>query len=405
MTHTDSSAFVKRIKIEPAKDGPLYGLTFAVKDLIDTAGDVTTCGNPDWAASHSPAKANAACVNQLLAAGATCTGKTVTDELAFSLIGENYFYGTPLNPKAPERVPGGSSSGSASAVACGLVDFALGTDTGGSVRVPASNCGIYGFRPSHGIISMNGIMPFAPSFDTVGIFTNSLDIMNKVVTVLMQLEMQEVQLPKKVYLLEEAFDLANKSVQEAATNALVKLCEHLEAAIETISIRTIDQEKSNKGLINWLNTYNTIQRAEIWDSLGTWIESANPKLGPATKINFEHCKLLNRNKLPDCRQKRELYAKNLNQLLSDGSLICIPTTPVPAPLKGTVGVDRDTDTYYPHALSLTSIAGLGRLPQLTLPLLEIDNAPVGLSFIAQHGNDAVLLKVGCTISADQTSIG
>ena len=145
ITITASNAFIDTCEIPATGSGPLDGLRFALKDLIDVAGMKTGCGNPSWRDSHPPAVAHAVCVEQLLRAGARCVGKTILDELAFSLIGENHFYGTPLNPEAPDRVPGGSSSGSASAVACGLVDFALGTDTGGSVRVPASNCGIYGF--------------------------------------------------------------------------------------------------------------------------------------------------------------------------------------------------------------------------------------------------------------------
>src|SRR5438874_8625243 len=154
ITADESNAFVTRFDLSPTGSGPLNGLCFAVKDVIDVAGCKTGCGNPTWRDSHPTAAAHAVCVEQLLRAGARCVGKTICDELAFSLLGENQFYGTPLNADAPDRVPGGSSSGSASAVACGSVDFALGTDTGGSVRVPASNCGIWGFRPSHGFISL-----------------------------------------------------------------------------------------------------------------------------------------------------------------------------------------------------------------------------------------------------------
>src|SRR6202043_1718628 len=162
-------AFVPGVTIHraPRRAGPLSGLTFAAKDLFDVAGVVTGCGNPDWAATHQPAQTDAWAVDALLQAGATLVGKTITDEISLGLLGINRFYGTPLNPRAPDRVPGGSSSGSASAVACGLVDFALGTDCGGSIRVPASNCGIFGMRTSHGAISTAGVMPFAPSFDTV----------------------------------------------------------------------------------------------------------------------------------------------------------------------------------------------------------------------------------------------
>ena len=170
---TESGAFVETFELDPIGSGPLNGLSFAVKDLIDIGGYKTGCGNPSWRDTHPVAAVNAVCVEQLLSAGARCVGKTVSDELAFSLLGENHFYGTPLNPKAPERIPGGSSSGSASAVACGLSDFALGTDTGGSIRVPSSNCGIWGLRPSHGFISLAGVNPLAPTFDTVGILAGS----------------------------------------------------------------------------------------------------------------------------------------------------------------------------------------------------------------------------------------
>lgn len=181
----ESGAFVEIVKLPPTAPGPLDGLRFAMKDIIDLAGHRSSCGNPDWAKTHPPAAANAICVDQLLRAGAQCIGKALSDELAFSLDGENYFYGAPLNPRAPHHVTGGSSSGSASAVACGLADFALGTDTGGSVRVPAANCGIFGLRPSHGFISMAGVIPFAPGFDTVGLLAESADLLTRIGSILL----------------------------------------------------------------------------------------------------------------------------------------------------------------------------------------------------------------------------
>src|SRR5262245_20843356 len=167
----DFGAFVPgpRARLEPLASGPLDGLAFVVKDLIDVAGHVTGGGNPDWARRQNPASKSAPVVERLLRAGATLVGKTITDELAFSLEGENEHYGTPVNPRAPDRLPGGSSSGSAVAVAAGLADFGLGTDTGGSVRVPASFCGLFGYRPSHGRLPLDGVVPFAPSYDTVGL--------------------------------------------------------------------------------------------------------------------------------------------------------------------------------------------------------------------------------------------
>src|SRR5436190_6782465 len=172
-------------RLQGAPAGPLAGLTFAAKDLFDIAGHVTGAGNPDWLARHAPAERTAPLVQALVDAGATMVGKTHTDELSRGIFGENVHYGTPINPRAPGRVPGGSSSGSAVAVAGQLVDFALGTDTGGSVRVPASFCGIYGLRPSHGRLPFEGVLPQAPSFDTIGWFARTPDLLARIAGVLL----------------------------------------------------------------------------------------------------------------------------------------------------------------------------------------------------------------------------
>src|SRR5262249_45801931 len=155
-----------------------------------------------------------------LHAGAHCVGKTISDELAFSLLGENHFYGTPLNAHAPDRVPGGSSSGSASAVACGLVDFALGTDTGGSTRVPASNCGTWGFRPSHDFISVAGVNPLAPSFDSIGVLAQSAEVLAEVGLALLAGTPASARKPARIYLVREAFAIADADVQEALSQPL-----------------------------------------------------------------------------------------------------------------------------------------------------------------------------------------
>src|SRR3954452_1099882 len=223
-----SGAFIETFTLAAAKDGPLRGLTFAVKDLIDVAGYRTGCGNPKWLATHPPATVSAVCVEQLLAAGATCIGKTITDEFAFSLLGENFHYGTPLNPAAPDRVPGGSSSGSASAVACGCVDFSVGTDTGGSVRLPASNCGVWGWRPSHGLVSLAGVLPFAPTLDAVGVFARVATLLERVASVLLAAETvntASISSPSigGIHLVREAFDLADDEVRGGMAAPIKKL--------------------------------------------------------------------------------------------------------------------------------------------------------------------------------------
>src|SRR6516165_2935265 len=195
----DLGAFVPgpRLRIEGKPDGPLSGLTFAAKDLFDVAGHPTGGGNPDWTAWNPVPTRHAWAVARLLDAGATLIGKTITDEVSLGIAGENAFYGTPINPRAPGRVPGGSSSGSAAAVAGGLCDTALGTDTGGSVRVPASFCGLYGIRPTHARIPVTGMLPQAPSSDTTGWFARNAGIFARVSAVMLGEDIPAV-LPRRL---------------------------------------------------------------------------------------------------------------------------------------------------------------------------------------------------------------
>src|SRR4030066_2103214 len=194
------NAFVpgEMIIVPPKKEGQLSSLTFAVKELYDVKGFVTGAGNPRWKSTPPVAQSSAPAIEMLLNEGATLLGKTISDEMAFSLDGENVHYGTPLNSRCPDRIPGGSSSGSASAVAGGLVDFALGTDTAGSMRIPASYCGIYGFRPTHGAVSLEGIHPMAPSFDVAGWFARTPDVLARVGSVLLGIEIPEFKADKFV---------------------------------------------------------------------------------------------------------------------------------------------------------------------------------------------------------------
>src|ERR1700728_3853832 len=200
------NAFVPgpRSRIDGAAGGPLSGLTFAAKDLFDVAGVPTGGGNHDWARWNPMPAKHAWAVQTLLDAGATLIGKTITDEVSLGILGENAFDGTPLNTKAPDRVPGGSSSGSAAAVAAGLCDTALGTDTGGSVRVPASFCGLYGIRPTHRRLDLTGMLPQAPSADTTGWFARDADTFARVSAVMLR-EAPSVPLPHRLLIAVDAF--------------------------------------------------------------------------------------------------------------------------------------------------------------------------------------------------------
>jgi amidase len=394
ITVAQSNAFVTTFDLSPTGSGPLDGLRFAVKDTIDVAGFKTGCGNPTWRYSHPAAVVHAVCVEQVLHAGARCVGKTISDELALSLLGENHFYGTPLNARAPDRVPGGSSSGSASSVACGLVDFALGTDTGGSTRVPASNCGIWGFRPSHDLISVAGVNPLAPSFDTVGILAQSADVLAKAGLILSAGAPVSANKPATIHFIREAFALADANVQEALSEPMRRLRETFDDAMRESSLRDLVADDAGHSFATWADIFCVIQWAEIKSCLGAWIANAKPEFGPEIAASFQLVNQLDRRRIPEAVQRREQYFRSLHDFLGPDDLLCIPTTPALAPRKGDPPSRSSSGSgYYPRTLSLTSVAGMGRLPQVSLPIAEADGVPVGLSLLARHGQDLFLLEV------------
>ncbi|MEX0696038.1 MAG: amidase [Dongiaceae bacterium] len=376
-------AFCKHsdVTIPGAADGPLAGLRFAAKDIYDVAGHVTGCGNPDWLRTHAPASATAPAVARLVAAGAAMVGKTITDELAYSLNGQNFHYGTPANTAAPGRIPGGSSSGSAAAVAGALVDFALGSDTGGSVRVPAGLCGIYGLRPSHGRVPIDGVMKLAPSFDTVGWFARDAELLARVGDVLLGDDTTAGSAAGLLYA-EDAFALAEAPVRAALAAAAQG------AAAALGGMRAIEVGGGDD-LGDWMNCFRRLQAREIWATHGAWIEATKPRFGPEIAARFAWAKSVADSPPGDEAERREAVAARLDALLADGALLCLPSAPSIAPRldEAAEALQRFRD----RTLSLTCIAGLARLPQASLPAGAVDDCPVGLSLAARRGADRRLL--------------
>ncbi len=372
--------------IAGAAGGPLAGLTFAAKDIFDVAGYVTGCGNPDWARSHSPAECHAPVVQALLDAGAELVGKTITDELAYSLNGQNFHYGTPTNVNAPGRIPGGSSSGSAAAVAGGLADFALGSDTGGSIRIPASYCGLFGLRPTHGRITLEGVMPLAPGFDTVGWFTREAPLLRRVASVLFggpkAEEIGSAGRWKRLLLAEDAFALATPAAQAALAPFVGRLEQRLMPAEKMLAA-------ASDTLEDWMWRFRHIQAREIMATQGDWIAATKPTFGPEIQERFDWAATITEDAAAPAREQREVFAKRLSTLLGDDALLCLPSAPGIAPLAGSTA--QDLVAHRSAVLSLTSIAGLARLPQVSLPLARVDGCPLGLSLIAPAGGDEDLL--------------
>lgn len=380
-----------RIEIEGAPTGPLKGLTFAVKDVLDVAGVVTGNGHPDWARTHEPARAHAAAVARALDAGATLVGKTISDELAYSLTGENVHYGTPLNSAVPQRVPGGSSSGSAAAVAAGLVDFALGSDCGGSVRVPSSYCGLLGLRPSHGAVPSAGIAPFAPSFDCVGWFARDPKVFAAVGAVLLGAGSQSsVARPGRLLMATDAFALLDADVRAALAPAL--------ARVEATMGRAQEVVLAPEGLATWSAAFRALQAAEIWQSVGAWVEAVRPQFGPGVGDRFAAAAVLDPAEVEAARPVRQKVVERTSALLPEGTVLLLPTTPRIAPLKGSAAADTEV-TYRHLAMNLLCTAGLAGLPQVSVPLAQVDGAPLGLSLVGRRGSDMELVSLAAAICA------
>ena len=366
-----------------APTGFLAGLTFAAKDIFDVVGHVTGCGNPNWKATHSPAEANAWVVQQLVNAGATMVGKTITDELTRGIFGENVHYGTPTNPRAPGRVPGGSSSGSASAVAGELVDFALGSDTGGSVRVPASFCGLYGLRPTHGRIPRDGMLLQAPTFDTIGWFARDADTFARVGAVLLPPQ-PATERPRNLVIADDAFELVEPPVRAA----LLAIADTITSLFDSVST----QRLSPTSLTEWSGHQQILQSREAWESIREWIDEVNPAFSFEVSDRYVMGRSITDSQVADGQAGRDAVIVRMNEVFVDQqTVMCLPTTVGPAPLVGQPVSERHSLRLRNSAL--TSIAGNTGRPQLTLPLGVVDGLPVGLSLLGDRGSDEQLMEL------------
>ena len=377
------------VALKGSAAGPLSGLKFGAKDVFDIAGHKSGCGNPDWLASHAPAEATAPSVQRLLDSGADLAGKTHTDELTYSLMGENAHYGTPVNVNAPGRIPGGSSSGSAAAVAGELVDFAVGTDCGGSVRLPASFCGLYGFRPSHGRITLAGCMPLASSFDTFGWFARTPNMLARVGEVLLE-ETPRAMRPKQLLMAEDAFAAAGGKVTAALEGALRRVRDFVGAEQSAVI--------AGDGLDKCFNIFCTLQGAEIWANHRDWIERIRPSFGPGVRERFEWAATVSTEDVVEAKKHRELFSERVHNLLSDGSVLCLPTSPGIAPKRGASG--QELNDFRAGAMALLCTAGLAGLPQISLPLARLEDCPLGLSLVGRRGSDMELLTLAEDLAAE-----
>lgn len=384
------SAFVPhdlRAPIKGAAAGPLEGLTCAVKDMFDIVGEVAGAGNPAWLADHASATTNADAIARILNAAASITGKTICDEFFYSVLGINPHYGSPINPRTPDRIPGGSSSGSAAAVASGAADFAIGSDTGGSIRVPATVNGIYGIRTTHGRVSLRGALPLAETFDTIGWFAASAGLLRKIGPVLLQGEPSPAPDINIVHA-RDVMALADPAVRGAFAR--------FEAKSASVLPRATQIDIAPEGLDDWRETFRVIQGYEAWQAYGVWLDSHETRLGPGTKERFAYAKTVSKEMVDLARAHMVDIRSHIRARIPQGTVLVIPTAPALAPLLK-AGI-TELDSYRTRVMNFTCIAGHGGLPQISIPAGLADGIPVGISLIGWPGADEALLDLAVTLS-------
>jgi amidase len=373
--------------VKGAASGPLAGLTAVVKDMYDIAGTRTGGGNPEWLEKQQPATRNAEVVEQILAAGATITGKTICDEFFYSIAGVNAHYGTPTNLRAPGRIPGGSSSGSAAACGANACDFALGSDTGGSIRIPASLNGLYGLRPTHGRVNLAGAMAMAPSFDTGGWLANAPGIFHRVGIAL--LRGQVVAAPvNHLVVASDAFGQADAEVAALGREFLIRTTDALPQPTEIIA--------APNGFDDWREAFRIIQAREVWETFGAFVTQAKPRFGPGIKERMEFAATVTADQARVAHKIAATARAQIRASVPSGTIMALPTAPSIAPsfdLKG-----DELESFRVRVMRLTCMAGLAGLPQITLPVGTVSGCPVGLSLIGWPGSDEVLLGLAVSLA-------
>jgi amidase len=377
------------VEVPSSGFGPLAGLTFGAKDLFDVAGYPTGAGSPHVLAMSGIKTGNAPAVQALLDAGARFVGKTHTDELAFSLNGKNAHFGTPVNGGAPDRVPGGSSSGSASAVSNGLCDTALGSDTGGSVRGPASHCGLFGIRPTHGRISLQGAYDLAPSFDTCGFFARDGVTFARVGEVLLGPDPNPLPEMPQLLLAADAFAMLGIEVRGA-------LATRVKAIEALLGPANLVESAAQTGFEPLYWAFRRLQGREAWQVDGAMIERFAPPLGPGVAERFAYSRAVTDGEVAESEACRAQFRDRLRRLLGADGVMVLPTMPDVAPLLSEP--ESSLDAYRNAALNLLCLSGLAGTPQVTMPLATRMGAPLGLSIMGPVGSDLSLLRLAARIA-------
>jgi amidase len=369
--------------------GSLNGLTFAVKDIFDVAGHPTGAGNPTWLATHPIATHTSPLIEQLLAAGATMTGKVITDELAYSLNGDNMHYGTPVNVNATGRVPGGSSSGSVAVVAAKLCDFALGSDTGGSTRVPASYCGVWGLRTSHDVLSRQHVVPLHTSFDTLTWFAHDPNTFTRVGEVLLP---ASTFAPKRLLKPQALWQLASEDFL-APLRQVLEAAEHLLG----VTAETMSFTRAHETLEQWRQAYVAMGAAEAWALHGAWILKHQPTFSAPIATRWAQAQTVTAEQAQAAQNTVAEIRAHVRAILGDDAIAIVPSAAGLAPLLNESG--DAVDQLRMRTMHITCVAGISGVCQVSIPLKNSAGVPVGVSLMGPSGSDLALIRLATALSS------
>lgn len=359
--------------VDATAPGPLSGRTVAVKDLFAVAGFAVGAGVAAYEREQVPELRHADAVARLLAAGARVGGIARTDEFAYSLTGGNGGFGMPVNPAAPDRIPGGSTSGPAVAVARGEADIGLGTDTAGSIRVPAAYQGLWGIRTTHRRVDTAGLLPLAQSFDTVGWITRDGTTLAEVAECV--LEADSAAAPTGCAIDRAVCALADPEIA-AAVGAVA---DSLGAA--PVALRPSE---------NWPAAFRVVQAFEAWANHGEWVAAHPGVLEPEVAQRFAFAATVTAAQAGTAREILAGAAESLRSAVGDRALV-LPTVATPPPPR--TGDRQVWERARARTLRLTCAASIAGLPAVTVPLESGGGIPIGVCFLGAPGSDRSLIRL------------
>lgn len=375
------------IALEGSGQGPLANLTFAAKDVFAIQGSTYSNGHPKWLETHEPDTFTASAITKLLENGADLVGKTICDELCFSISGENWHYGSPLNPHDLRRYAGGSSSGTGAATAGGLVDFAIGSDCLGSVRVPASYNGVFGMRPTYNRVANDGEAPYCASMDVLGYVANDEDVFLKVSEVLLGEDQAKAKF-RRLYIAQDCFDTVDAEVKEA----LMPLVDQIGRFLEERS----DVQVAKNGLEAWVEVFRYVQGYEVWQSYGGWINKYRPFINRGPKERLEWAATITGREYRKAVEKRQGLIAYFQDFLAPDTILVLPTAASIAPLRtASLAEINRTRSQSSNLLCISPLTGT---PQVTIPLGVLEGMPLGLSFIGAAGTDLELARFAARVA-------